>query len=311
MNAFLTRPIPTPGLDVLRGAGVQVHMRMDESPIPREALLEGVRGMDALLCMLTDGVDGAVLDAGPLKVVSNLAVGYNNIDVAAARARGIAVTNTPGVLTAATADLTWALLLSAARHIVAGDRMVREGHWNGWGPMLLLGGDLEGRTLGIVGAGRIGAAVARRARGFDMEVLVHDPVPHPEVGTPVGLEELLTRSDYVSLHCPLTPETYQLINESRLSLMKKTAWLINTARGTVVDEDALVRALQERRIAGAGLDVYAQEPRVHPGLLGLPNVVLAPHLGSATVQTRGTMSRIAAENLVAVLQGREPRFRVA
>jgi glyoxylate reductase len=310
MNVFVTRPIPEPGLSILRAAGLEPRVRAAECPIPRDELIAGVAGADALLCMLTDRVDAEVLDAGPLKVVSNVAVGVDNIDLEAARARGVRVTNTPGVLTDATADLAMALLLAVARRIPEGDAMVRRGDFVGWGPLVMVGGDLSGRTLGIVGPGRIGTAVARRARAFGMEILIAAHREHPELGKPVPVEELLERSDYVSLHCPLTPQTQHLLDARRLALMKPTAYLINTARGPVVDEEALVRALRSGALAGAGLDVFEREPEVHPGLLELDNVVLAPHSGSATHRTRDTMARMAAADLVAVLAGREPQHGV-
>jgi glyoxylate reductase len=312
MSLFVTQLLPPKGLAALRASGRPFLQRDSATPISRQEMLEGVRGVEALVCMLTDRVDAEVLDAaGPgLRVVANVAVGVDNLDLGAARARGVVVTNTPGVLTDATADLAMALLLAAARRIVEGDRLVREGAWRGWSATLLLGGDLAGRTLGIVGAGRIGAAVARRARGFDLRVIHHSRSEHPEIGPRVELDELLATSDFVSLHCPLTPETLHLLDARRLGLMKPTAWLVNTARGPVVDEAALVAILKARRIAGAALDVFEGEPRVHPELLTLDNVVLAPHLGSATVGTRDRMARMAIEDVLAVLEGREPRHRV-
>lgn len=310
MNVYVTRPIPEVGLAILRDAGLELRLREGDGPIGREELLAGVRGADALLCLLTDRVDAQVLDAAALRVVSNVAVGVDNIDLEAARARGVVVTNTPGVLTDATADLAMALLLAVARRVVEGDVMVREGRFDGWGPLVMVGADLAGQTLGIVGPGRIGSAVAQRAKAFGMQVVVTARRDHPEIGPRLPIDELLERSDFVSLHCPLTPETRYLLDERRLGLMKPTAYLINTARGPVVDEDALVRALRSGAIAGAGLDVYEHEPKVHPGLIELPNVVLAPHSGSATRRTRETMARMAAEDLVAVLQGREPVHRV-
>ncbi|MFH1469181.1 MAG: D-glycerate dehydrogenase [Pseudomonadota bacterium] len=310
MIVFVTRPIPEQGLAVLRQADVEVRVRKEERPIPRAELLEGVRGARGLLCMLTDRVDGGVLDAGPLAVVANMAVGTDNLDLAAARARGVVVTNTPGVLTDATADLAMALLLAAARRIVEGDLMVRRGDFVGWGPLVMVGADLAGQTLGIVGPGRIGAAVAHRARAFGMEVVVAARSEHPEVGPRLPLDELLRVSDVVSLHCPLTSATHHLLDARRLALMKPEAILINTARGPVVDEGALVAALASGRLGAAGLDVYEGEPAVHPGLLALPNVVLAPHSGSATRRTRGTMAAMAAADLVAVLTGRAPRHPV-
>jgi glyoxylate reductase len=311
MNVFVTRPIPEAGMAILRAAGLEIHLRPEESPIPRDELLAGVAHADALLCMLTDRVDAAVLDAGPLRVVSNVAVGVDNIDLEAARARGVPVTNTPGALTDATADMAMALLLAVARRVPEGDAMVRRGAFNGWGPMVMLGADLAGATLGIVGPGRIGSAVARRAQAFGMEVLISDLQDHPELGPAVPIDELLQRADFVSLHCPLTPATRHLLDARRIALMKPSAFLINTARGPVVDEAALVQALRGGALAGAALDVYEQEPTVHPGLLALPNVVLAPHSASATHRTRDAMARMAASDLVAVLEGRAPAHRVA
>jgi glyoxylate reductase len=303
MIVFVTRPIPEPGLALLREAGLEIRLRQDDSPIPRDELLRGVQGAQALLCMLTDRVDGEVMDAGPLRVVSNVAVGVDNIDLAAARARGVRVTNTPGVLTDATADLAMALLLAVARRVPEGDAMVRRGAFNGWGPMMMVGADLAGQTLGIVGPGRIGGAVAQRARAFGMEIIISARSEHPDVGPRVEIDELLRRSDFVSLHCPLTPATHHLLDARRLALMKPGAYLVNTARGPVVDEEALVQALRDGAIAGAALDVYEREPLVHPGLLELGNVVLAPHSGSATLRTRETMARMAASDLSSLLQG--------
>jgi glyoxylate reductase len=311
MNVFVTRPIPQAGLAILEAAGLDIRLRPHESPIPRDELLAGVATADALLCMLTDRVDDAVLGAGSLRVVSNVAVGVDNIDLDAARARGIPVTNTPGALTDATADMAMALLLAVARRVTEGDALVRSGAFNGWGPMVMLGADLSGATLGIVGPGRIGSAVAHRARAFGMRVIISDLHDHPELGPALPIDDLLQRADFVSLHCPLTPATHHLLDARRIALMKPGAFLINTARGPVVDEGALALALRERRLAGAALDVYEQEPAVHPGLLDLDNVVLAPHSASATHRTRDAMARMAATDLVAVLEGRTPTHKVA
>lgn len=276
-----------------------------------EDLARSVRGFDAVLCMLHDPIDAAVLKAAEgCRVIANMAVGYNNIDVAEATQRGILVTNTPGVLTEATADLTWALILAVPRRVAEGDRVMRAGTFPGWGPNYMLGGDVTGRTLGLVGPGRIALAVAERALGFRMSLLYAGRRESPGLDAlgakRVELDRLLAEADFVSLHVPLTAETTHLIDARALSLMKPTAYLINTSRGPVVDEAALVDALAERRIAGAGLDVYEREPVMHPGLAGLDNAVLLPHLGSATFETRGRMSRIAAENVIAALQGRRP-----
>ena len=311
MTVFVTRTIPPEGLAVLEEAGIPTAVHPGNTPIGRDALLSGVVGCDGLLCMLTDRVDEPVLAAGPLQVVANMAAGTDNLDLEAARRLGVVVTNTPGVLTEATADLTFALLLAAARRIVEGDAMVRSGGFQGWGPLLLVGADLDGATLGIVGPGRIGAAVARRARAFGMEILVAARRDRPDVGPRVDLDTLLARSDVVSLHCPLTPGTRHLLGLDQLLAMKPGAILVNTSRGPVVDEDALVEVLRAGHLGAAALDVYEREPAVHPGLLELPNVVLAPHVGSATRRTRAAMARLAAQDLVAVLEGREPRHPVA
>ncbi len=312
---YITRRIPEAGIEVLR-PHAQVEIFPEERPIPREVLREKVRHVEGLLCLLSDTIDREIIDAAPqLRVISNYAVGYNNIDVEYATRKGIVVTNTPGVLTDATADLTWALLLAVTRRIVEGDRFMRQGKFNGWGPMLLLGQDIKGKTLGIVGAGRIGTAVAERSRGWEMNILYYNRGRNAYLeehlnARMVELEELLAQSDFVSLHVPLTPETHHLIDEKALRSMKKSAYLINTSRGAVVDEQALVRALREGWIAGAALDVYEHEPQLTPGLSELPNVVLAPHIGSATFETRNKMATIAAYNILDVLQGKKPLYPV-
>jgi glyoxylate reductase len=311
-HVFVTRRIPEEGLRLVRE---QAECRLwdDDLPPPRDALLAGAAEADGLLCLLTDRVDRELLERAPrLKVVANMAVGYDNVDVPACTARGVVVTNTPGVLTETTADLAWALLMSAARRVVEADRFTREGKWKTWGPMLLLGQDVHHATLGIVGLGRIGAEVAKRGRGFDMRLLYNSRTRKPELERELGvehvsLEDLLRQSDFVSLHTPLTPETQGLIGARELALMKPTAFLINTARGSVVDQKALYLALRERRIAGAGLDVFEVEP-IPPDdpLLVLENVVVLPHIASASTATRGRMARMAAENCLAVLSGRRP-----
>ena len=282
----------------------------DELPPPREVLLEKVRGLDGLLCLLTDRIDGELMDAaGPgLKVISNHAVGVDNIDLPAATRRGIPVGNTPGILTDATADFAFALLMAAARRVVEGDRFVRLGRWKTWGPSLLLGVDVSGATLGILGYGRIGQALARRASGFDMRILYCDP--STTGGTPTGpatrvdFETLLRESDFVSLHTPLTPETYHLIDSRALALMKPSAILINTARGPVVDPGALYQALKAQRIFAAALDVTDPEPiLLDSPLLELDNLIVVPHIASASRSTREKMATMAAENLIAGLRG--------
>jgi glyoxylate reductase len=312
-DVFVTQPIPQPGLELLRRAHPGFRINSEERVLERAQLLEEVRGAAAILALLTDRIDAEVLDAagGRLRIVANMAVGFDNIDLQAASARGIMVTNTPGVLTDATADLAWALLFAVARRIPESERFLRAGRFRHWGPLLFLGADIAGRTLGIVGAGRIGSAVARRARGFDMKVLYCNRSPRPQLETELGarrtsLEELLREADFVSLHLPLTPETRHIINARALALMKPTACLINTGRGPLVDEAALVEALAAGRPAGAALDVFEREPEVHPGLLARDDVVLTPHIGSATTSTRARMAVMAAENLIAGLRGERP-----
>jgi glyoxylate reductase len=281
----------------------------------RSRLMAELAGADALISLLDVAVDEELLAAsGRLRLVANCAVGFDNVDVAAATRRGILVTNTPGVLTDATADMTFALLLAAARRLPEGQALVQGGSWQGWAPDQLLGQSIAGATLGLVGLGRIGQAVARRARGFSMEVLYAGPREVPEAARlaarRVPLEELLTSADVASLHCPLTPQTQHLIDAAALARMKPTAILVNTARGGCVDEAALAAALASGAIAGAGLDVFEDEPAVHPGLLSSPRAVLAPHLGSATLAARGGMARLCAEAVSAVAAGQRPAHPV-
>jgi glyoxylate reductase len=305
--------LPAAAVELLREAG-EVRIDERETAIPRADLLELVAGADAVLTLLGDRVDDELLKAaGPqLRCVANVAVGYDNVDVEAAERRGVVVTNTPRVLDDATADLTMALILATTRRIVEGDRLVRSGQdWN-WGMGFMLGSSLQGRLLGIVGLGGIGKWVAQRARAFGMTIAYHQRNPAPaEVEKALGaermpLERLLPAADVLSLHCPLTPETHHLIGAAELEAMKPSAVLINAARGPIVDESALAAALAEGQIAAAGLDVYEHEPQVEPRLLGLDNVVLAPHLGSATVETRTAMATLAARNAISVLNGQGP-----
>jgi len=312
-NVFVTRIIPKMGLDIVHRACEKVEINPHDRVLTRDELLAGVRGRDGVLCLLTDKIDEEVFEAaGPqCKIFANYAVGYDNVQVEAATRRGIMITNTPGVLTETTADLAWAPIFAAARRIVEADAFFRTGQWQGWGPLQFLGHDIYGATLGIVGAGRIGSAVARRAIGFGMRVLYADTQENVELEERLGakrveLDELLRESDFVSLHVPLTEQTRHLIGNRELRLMKRTAYLINTSRGPVVDEAALVSALREGLIAGAGLDVYENEPAPAPGLTELPNVVCLPHLGSATEATRSKMATMAATNLVAGLRGERP-----
>lgn len=309
-RVFITRRLPVAGLAPLREAGLDIDVREADDPCPRRELLSRVRGAAAAVTLLTDRVDDEFLDAaGPgLRIVANYAVGYDNVDVEACSRRRVAVSNTPDVLTGATADHAFALLLAVARRLREGHALAASGTWRGWQPMQLLGRDVEGTTLGILGMGRIGGAVARRARGFDMRVLYHnrhrDPKREEALGARyVQLDELLAESDVVSLHAPLNDQTRHLIDAAALARMKPTAILVNTSRGPLVDEAALVEALTAGRPWGAGLDVFEQEPAVHPGLRELPNVVLAPHTGSATERARTGMARLCAEAVVATLGG--------
>jgi glyoxylate reductase len=310
-RVLITRPIPEPAPSVIARVADRVVSSGEDRPLTIEELRDQVRGFDVVLCMLHDPIDATVLAAAEgCRLFANMAVGYNNIDVPEATRRGILVSNTPGVLTEATADLAWALILAAPRRVAEGDRVMRAGQFPGWGPNYMLGGDVTGRTLGLVGPGRIAIAVAERAVGFKMPLVYagrRESSGLDALGARrLELDELLAESDFVSLHVPLTAETKHLIDARALSLMKPTAYLINTSRGPVVDESALVEALKARRIAGAGLDVYEREPEMAEGLADCDNAVLLPHLGSATIQTRANMSRIAAENVIAVLEHRKP-----
>jgi glyoxylate reductase len=308
-KVFVTRAIPEKGFEIIRDS-CEVDLWPAELPPSREELLQRVRDVEGLLCLLTDKIDGEVMDeAGPqLKVISNHAVGFDNVDMNAATTRRIPVGNTPDVLTDATADFAFALMMAVARRIPEAERYVHKGKWKTWGPMLLLGVDIKGTTLGLVGFGRIGKAVARRALGFDMRVIFYDPgekEPAPDLrATPVDLETLLAESDFISLHTPLTPDTRHLIDSEALSKMKSTAVLVNTSRGPVMDPDALYEALKARRIFGAGLDVTEPEPiSTNSPLLTLDNVVIVPHIASASRSSRDQMAWMAAQNLVAGLRG--------
>jgi len=310
-SILISRGLSEEALPLIPG-NVTVDLNGHEQPLSPADLLARLRGKQGLICQITDTIDDAVLASPGLQVVSNVAVGYNNIDVAAARRRGVVVTNTPDVLTETTADFAWALLMGAARRVVEADRYVRSGEWKAWKWDLLWGADVHGKTIGIIGFGRIGRAVARRALGFGMRVLYYDAVRSaPEVerelsATYVEKDALLRDSDFVTLHVLLSAETRHLIDERALRSMKKTAVLVNAARGPIVDEAALVRALSERWIAAAGLDVFEEEPKIHPGLLPLANVVMAPHIASASLDTRIAMSTLAVKNCVAVLEGKAP-----
>jgi glyoxylate reductase len=314
LKVLVTREIPEAGLRLLEGFDATV---LNERPPERGELLEAVRGASGVLSTATEKIDGEVMDAAGdgLKVVANMAVGYDNIDVKAAKERGVVVTNTPGVLDETTADVAFMLMLAAARRLGEGERLLRAGEWEWWGPKQLRGLDVWGKKLGILGLGRIGQAVARRARGFDMEILYHNRSRKEDAEKKLGaryleLQDLLGESDFISIHTPLTEETRHLIGAEELERMKPGAVLVNTSRGPVVDEDALADALEDGRIFAAGLDVYEEEPEVHPKLLELENVVLAPHIGSASMETRDRMATLAAENLRAVLRGEQPKTPV-
>jgi glyoxylate reductase len=306
---LVTTALPSLVLQRLE-ASCDVDVYRDSPEMPHEELLARVHGVRGLISMFNNRVDRDLIQAAPvLEVIATVAVGYNNIDVPAARERGIVVTNTPDVLTEATADLTWTLILNATRRVSEGDRLVRRGGWTRWAFDFMLGTDLRGKQLGIVGFGRIGRSVARRAAAFGMRVACTSPRPQPDAEPAaewMPLDRLLATSDVVTLHCPLTPATHHLIDQAALARMKRTAYLVNTSRGPVVDEAALAWALGNRMIAGAALDVYEHEPQVHAGLLAFENVVLSPHIGSASIETRTAMADLAVGNVLAVLSGQPP-----
>jgi glyoxylate reductase len=311
MKVFVTRKIPQPGLDLI-SKEFDVDVNPYDRVLSKGEIIQGLRGKDGLLCLLTDPIDKDVIYSEPaLKMIASYAVGYDNIDVNAATKRGIPVSNTPGVLTETTAELAWALLFSAARRIVEGDTFTRKGKFKGWAPMLILGQDVSNKTLGIVGAGRIGTAFALKSKGFHMNVLYTDEQRNEELereleAKKVLLPELLKESDYISIHVPLTKTTHHLIDEKELKMMKNTAIIINTARGPIINEHALIKALKEHWIFGAGLDVYEHEPKIPKELKCLPNIVLQPHIGSGTIETRTKMAIMAAENMIAGLKGQIP-----
>lgn len=314
-KVLVTRLMPEAGMKLLREQ-CDLQVWEEDRPLPPDLLRQWAPGANGIVCMLSDPIRAELLDAaGPsLRAIATMAVGLDNIDVAEATRRGILIGHTPGVLTEATADLTWALIMSLSRRILEADRLTRSGAWTGWGPMQLIGGDFVGRTLGIVGMGRIGQAVARRSRGFELKVIYHNRRPLPPAEEQkfgaryVGIDELIETSDYVSLHCPLNDESRHLFNARTIGRMKPGAFLINVARGPVVDEAALVEALREKKIAGAAFDVYELEPELAPGLAGLDNVVLASHIGSASGQTRDRMAVMTAENLLRGVRGERPEW---
>ncbi|EKF49957.1 glyoxylate reductase [Thermosipho africanus H17ap60334] len=311
MKVFITYKIPESGINLLKEK-FDVDVYEGERFLTKQEMMERVKDADAVVTQLRDPVDKEFIDAGKkLKIIANYAVGFNNIDVEYAKQKGIYVTNTPDVLTEATADIAWALILAVARKIIPADKFTREGKFEGWKPNLFLGYEIYGKTLGIIGMGRIGKAVARRAMGFGMKIIYHNRKrvedDYKYNAKYVDLETLLKESDYISINAPLTNETYHLLNKERLSLLKKNAILVNTARGPIVDEKALYELLKDGKIAGAGFDVYENEPKITEGLEKLDNVVLLPHIGSATYETREKMSIMVAENIIDALEGKIPR----
>ena len=316
MKVFVTRRIPEEGIRLLERECEEVEVYPYDRIPSKKEIINGLKGKDALLCLLTDRIDREVISSNPnLKVISNYAAGYDNIDVDEATKRGIVVTNTPDVLTNATAELAWALLFAVARRVVEGDKFTREGRFKGWSPTLLLGKELSGKTLGVIGAGRIGTAFALKAKCFNMKVLYfnrsRNEVLEDKLGAKkVDLDTLLRESDFISIHLPLTKETYHLIDYDKICMMKRDAIIVNTARGAIIKEGDLVKALKEKRIFGAGLDVYEKEPKITDELKNLENVVLLPHIGSATLETRTKMSILAAENLIKALKGKRPEYCV-
>jgi len=312
-NVYLTGPLPPECMQRLENESNLTVNKLGRD-LNQSELIEALKNADGLICFLSDTIDAEVLDANPnLKVVANYAVGYNNIDVDAATRMGVAVTNTPDVLTDTTADLAWALMFAVSRRIVEGDRLVRAGQWKGWAPLQLLGLDVTGATLGVIGMGRIGRAVAERAKAFRMEVLYWnrtrlDAETEKQLGMKYAeIDAVLSNSDFVSLHLALSPATEQLIDAEKLAKMRSSAYLINTARGSIVDEKALVKALQKKEIAGAGLDVFEKEPQVEPELFELENVVMTPHVGSGTIATRTMMGNMVVENCLAGCAGKRPK----
>jgi len=311
MKVFITRKIPESGLDLLRKE-FDIKVNPQNRALTKDEIIEGVKGKDGLLCLLTDVIDKDVIYAEPnLKMIASYAVGYDNIDVAAATKCRIPVSNTPGVLTETTAEFAWALLFSVARRIVEGDAFTRAGKFKGWEPLLMLGQDVTNKNLGIIGAGRIGTAFALKSKGFQMKVIYTDEQRNEQLERELGakkvpLSELLKESDFVSIHVPLMKATHHLIGEKELKMMKKTAILLNTARGPIIDESALIKALKEHWIFGAGLDVYEYEPKIPEELKKLDNVILQPHTGSGTIETRTKMALMVAENLIEGLKGNIP-----
>ena len=313
LKIYVTRQLPERGVKIMKKY-FDTEVWPEYAPPPKKTIIEKAKNVDALSTLLSDKIDAEVFDAAPkLKIVSQMAVGFDNIDLQEATKRGIYITNTPEVLTDTTADFAWALLMAVARRVVEADKYVRTGQWKvGWHPDMMTGGDIHHATMGIVGAGRIGYAMAKRAKGFDMKILFYDVIPRPEMekdfsAKRMDIDALLKEADFVSIHVPLMKETHHLMNEQKLGLMKKTAYLINNSRGPVVDEKALYRALKEGWIAGAGLDVFEQEPTPTDNpLLKLDNIVVAPHISSASFETRSKMAEMVADNLVSFFEGKKP-----
>ncbi len=313
-KVLITREIPEQGMQVLEQHHYECIVHKAVRPISRQRFMAEIKEADAVISMLNDRIDARVLEAAPrLKIVANLAAGTDNIDIQACTDNNVVVTNTPEVLTEATAELAFALMLSSARHIIQADRYLRKGRFNGWDPLLFIGSALGGKTLGIIGMGKIGQAVAKRARGFDMRIIYYNRNPLPEeIAAPLNaeylpLDDVVSNADYLSLHLPYTEEVHHLINKERLEMMKPGAHLINTARGAHVDEKALVKHLKNKKIAGAALDVFEREPLIAPGLADLENVTILPHIGSATFEARAAMAQMAAESICAVFAGEKPR----
>lgn len=318
MKIFVTRQIPQKGIDMLKEAGHEVAVSEKDGVLTPEELKKGVNGVDGVLCLLTDKIDEEVLQSAgdQLKVVANYAVGYNNLDTEAGKKHNVVMTNTPGVLTETVAEYAMSAMMTLAKKIVPADKFTRAGKYQGWAPMLFLGSDLGGKTLGVVGLGRIGSSFAKKAKnGLGMNISYYDVAKNEEFESETGatfmeLDELLKTADVISVHVPLLDSTRHLINAEKLALMKEGAYLINTSRGPVIDEEALVKTLQDKKIAGAFLDVFEDEPTLKPGLADLENVVLTPHIASATQETRTKMSEIAAQNIIAVLNGEEAPNKV-
>jgi glyoxylate reductase len=310
-KVFVARPIFPETIDELK-RHTDLYVNEEDRVLSKSELIAGIRDADGVFTLVTDSIDREVLSAAPrLKVVANFGVGVNNVDLGVATELGIVVTNTPGVLTETTADLAWAMLMAAARRIPESDRFVRSRSFQAWGPTMMLGHDVFGKTIGIIGFGRIGQAVARRAHGFSMRILFHDPGHDgtlvDELGLiPASLDLIYREADFISLHVPLNAKTHHLLSDGAFALMKRTCIVVNTSRGPVIDEKALVRALQTRKIAGAALDVFEHEPQIEPELLEMDNVVMAPHIGSASYETRFKMSTMTANNLLSTLRGERP-----